>query len=431
MKRIVAILSVVFAYLIIPSVAFAATSSVITDYTNNTLQLITVIASALAVFFLVKGGYLYITSAGNPQSLENAKKTIKNSIIGLLLVLGAHVIVSTLTASLAGTVSNTTTVAIPLSPIETVKPNDGLTQVLIDAISGVLQNIVQSATKPIIDGIITYLTTTPSLLSNSVVFNFWLVIVGITDSLFIVVVALLGLHVMSAESLGFEQVEIRTLLPKIGFAFLGANVSLFLADYVITTCNALVKAVIDSTGGIAQAWIVNAITLPTLSSGQTFSLITLLFLILFLILAIVLLFMYIGRLIFIALAGVLAPLIFLLWVLPKFSDFAEIAVKTYIVTVFVIFVHVIVIQLAASFLAIPANNQNSLLAIAVAIGLFFTLLKIPGMMYQMVFYSSGLRSFRQLGGQIINVISSSNSSSATRSEAASGAVKLARKRVMA
>lgn len=426
MKRIVLLLSVVFAYLSIASPAFGA-SSIITDYTNNTLQLITAIASTLAVFFLVKGGYLYMTSAGNPQTLENAKKTMRNAIVGLLLILGAHVIIGTLTAALTGTASNTNTSAISLSPIETVKPSDGLTQVLIDAISGVLQNIVQSATKPIVDGIITYLTTTPSLLSNSVVFNFWLIVLSITDSLFIVVVALLGLHVMSAESLGFEHVEIRTLLPKISFAFLGANISLFLADYVITTCNVLVKTVINATGGIAHAWIVNAITLPNLQNTQTFSLITLLFLVLFLILAIVLLFLYIGRLIFVALAGVLSPFIFLLWVLPKFSDFAEIAIKTYIVTVFVIFVHVVVIQLAASFLAIPTNNQNSLLAIAVAIGLFFALLKIPGMMYQMVFYSSGIRSFRQLGGQIINVMSTSNSSSETRSQTTS-ALRAVKKR---
>ena len=245
--------------------------------------------------------------------------------------------------------------------------------------------------------------------------HFWLVMLGITDSLFIVVVALLGLHVMSAETLGFEQVEMRHILPRIGLAFLGANVSLFLCDYIIITCNALVKAVIESTGGLNQAWVVNAITVQNLSNTQTLSLITLVFLVIFLILAMLLLFMYVSRLIFISLAAVLSPFIFLLWTIPKFSDFAEISVKSYIVGVFTIFVHVVVIQLASSFLALPIHTDSSLMSIVVAIGLFFTLLKIPQVLMQLVFFTSGIRSIGRMGGSIINILSASNSSSQSRS----------------
>jgi hypothetical protein len=35
-----------------------------------------ILASIATVFFLVRGGYLYITSTGNPVALEEAKKTI-------------------------------------------------------------------------------------------------------------------------------------------------------------------------------------------------------------------------------------------------------------------------------------------------------------------------------------------------------------------
>ena len=94
----------------------------------------------------------------------------------------------------------------------------------------------------------------------------------------------------------------------------------------------------------------DAINPATLITGTT-PLITFIFLILFLMIAIVLLFMYIGRLIMISLGAVLSPLIFLLWIVPKFSDFAEIAIKSYLVTVSVVFVHVVVIQLASSFLS--------------------------------------------------------------------------------
>ncbi len=325
---------------------FAATSSTIVDYTNSTVQLLTLIAGAAAVFFLIKGGYLYITSSGKPDSLENAKRTIKNALIGLILVIASSFIVSTLTNTFNQTSQVTSSGAVQLTDISSVKPSDGLTQVLIDAVNGFLQNLVQSATQPLVNGIMTYLASTPDLLTNQVVMHFWLTILGITDSLFIVVVALLGLHVMSAESFGFEQIELRQLLPRIGLAFLGANVSLFLCDYAVITCNALVKAVIDATGGLNQAWVVNAVTFQNLADVKTLALITLVFLVIFLILAMILLFMLIARLIFISLGAVLSPFIFLLWTLPKFSDFAEIAIKSYLVSVFTIFVYVVVIRLS-------------------------------------------------------------------------------------
>lgn len=412
--RLIASFLGLITYLIIPSSVFAVTTpSEITSYTSNTLQIITVLASAAAALFLVKGGYLYMTSSGKPDVLENAKKTIRNALIGLLLVLGSGLIVSVFQNSFTDHSNTANTAAIQLTPLVPATPSDGLTQVLIDAVNGFMQNMVQSATKPIVDGIFTFLTSTPSVLTNSVIFNFWLVILGITDSLFVLVVALLGLHFMSASTLGFEEVELKQLLPKIGFAFLGANVSLFLADYVITTSNALVQGVLSLTGGLNQAWILNAINLESFQNNTT-PLITLVFLLIFLIVSIVLLLFYITRLIAISLAAVLSPLIFLLWLIPRFSDFAEISIKIYIVTVFTVFVHVVIIQLASSFLILPGNTNNSLISIAVGIGLFFTLLRTPSFLMQLVFYNSGRGIVKKVGGQIMNIMTTNNKSSESR-----------------
>lgn len=405
------------------------TSSEITQYTSDTLNIIILVASSAAVFYLIKGGYHYLSSTGKPEAISQAKKTIRNALLGLVLVLGSGLIISLFQGAVNPTTSGSGS-TIPIAQIETVKPSDGLTQVLIDAVSAFMQNIAQSATKPVVDGILGYLTTTPTVLTNQTILNFWLVILGITDSLFVVMVALLGLHFMSASTFGYEDVQLSQLLPKIGLAFLGANTSLFLANYVIVTANALVKTVLDSTGGLAHAWVVDAINPATLITGTT-PLITLIFLILFLIIAIVLLLMYISRLILISLGAVLSPLIFLLLVIPKFSDFAEIAIKSYVVTVFMVFVHVVIIQLASSFLALPSESGNSLVAIAVAIGLFLTLLKVPSIMMQMVFYNSANRAFRHVGQQVMNIMSSNNSSSATRETAKNAAVKTPRKVVAA
>jgi hypothetical protein len=392
---------------------FAADIPDISSFTSNTLGIITFISAAAAVLFLIKGGYGYITSTGKPEALEDAKKTIKNAVIGLVIVLAAGTIVSLFKNSLNSAAPTGSTGAIALSQIESAQPSEGLVQVLVDAMSGLMQNIIQSGSKPILDGIMNFLTSTPSVLSNSVIVNFWLVTLGIVDSLFVLVVALLGLHLMSASTFGFEETELKVLLPRIGLAFLGANISLFLADYVILTCNTLVSAVLNATGGLNEAWLVNAITLPNVLSRSD-PIITLIFLLLFLGIAVVLLLMYISRLIIVSLGAVLSPFVFLLWTLPKFSDIAEMAVKTYIVSVFMIFVHVVTIQLAASYLVLPGQTPNSLISISVAIGLFFMLIKIPSVMMQMVLFTSGSGAVKKIGGQIMNVISSNNSSSQTR-----------------
>jgi len=233
---------------------------------------------------------------------------------------------------------------------------------------------------------------------------------------------------MSASTFGFEEIELRQLLPRIGLAFLGAHTSLFLADYIIATCNALVSGVLSATGGLNHAWIENALSTQALATGTT-PLITIIFMLLFVIVSVVLLLFYISRLILISLAAALAPFIFLLWTLPKFADTAEFAIKTYFVTVFTVFVHVVIIQLASSLLTLPENTEaNALISILVAVGLFFTLLKTPSLMMQMVLYTSRNGTFKKVGSQIINVISTNSSQ---RSVISNSAVKTPRKVISA
>jgi hypothetical protein len=241
--------------------------------------------------------------------------------------------------------------------------------------------------------------------------------VGITDTLFVLVTALLGLQFMSASTFGFEEIEFKHLLPKLGLAFLGANVSLFLADYSIQASNALVSGVISATGGLNHAWITNAVTVSSLTNG-TAPFIILIFLLIFLIISIVLLLMYISRLIVISLGAVLSPFIFLLWAIPKTSDFAEMAVKGYFVSVFMIFVHVVTIQLAGTFLSLPEQTNNSLISIAVAIGLLLTLLKIPSFMMQLILFSRSMGAVRHVGSQITNVLSADTSNTASKASRA-------------
>jgi hypothetical protein len=50
------------------------------------------IAGLVSAGFFVWGGIGYITSSGNPETLDRSKKTILYSAIGLAIVLGAFVL---------------------------------------------------------------------------------------------------------------------------------------------------------------------------------------------------------------------------------------------------------------------------------------------------------------------------------------------------
>ena len=50
-------------------------------------------AGSIAVIFLIVGGYQYITSRGNEEAMERAKRTIGAAILGIVLVVMAYAIV--------------------------------------------------------------------------------------------------------------------------------------------------------------------------------------------------------------------------------------------------------------------------------------------------------------------------------------------------
>ncbi|MBN2096138.1 hypothetical protein JW752_01930 [Candidatus Peregrinibacteria bacterium] len=58
------------------------------------INLILYASGSVAVFFLVLGGIRYITSFGNQDMMDGAKKTIKYAVIGLLAVILAYAAVT-------------------------------------------------------------------------------------------------------------------------------------------------------------------------------------------------------------------------------------------------------------------------------------------------------------------------------------------------
>ncbi|QQS68749.1 hypothetical protein IPP24_01820 [Candidatus Saccharibacteria bacterium] len=68
----------------------------------NILQAALVVVAYIAIFFIIKGGFMYITSAGSTDGMANAKKTITNAIIGLIICIAAASIVNAIAGLIKG-----------------------------------------------------------------------------------------------------------------------------------------------------------------------------------------------------------------------------------------------------------------------------------------------------------------------------------------
>lgn len=94
MKKAIILNSLLLTALIVPSVAYAQTADVakIENFIKNVIQILVTLSGLIAAGFFVFGGLGYITSTGNPESLDRSKKTLVYSGIGLAIVLGAYVL---------------------------------------------------------------------------------------------------------------------------------------------------------------------------------------------------------------------------------------------------------------------------------------------------------------------------------------------------
>ena len=68
---------------------------------NTVLNLIFGIAGAIAVIFMVMGGIQYMTSGGDKIAVEQSRGRITAAIVGLIIVLGAVLIVNTVLLGVA------------------------------------------------------------------------------------------------------------------------------------------------------------------------------------------------------------------------------------------------------------------------------------------------------------------------------------------
>lgn len=102
MKTLRTLVAGVGANIALTSTAFALSKPPVTSPTGSTSfgdLIVTVInalllfAGAVAVLFLIVGGFRYVVSAGNPDQVEGAKKTILYAVLGLIIIFVAFLAV--------------------------------------------------------------------------------------------------------------------------------------------------------------------------------------------------------------------------------------------------------------------------------------------------------------------------------------------------
>jgi TRAP-type C4-dicarboxylate transport system permease small subunit len=80
--------------LLLASPVYAASADVtkIETFIKSIIQVLVTLAGLISAGFFVWGGVGYITSSGNPETLDRSKKTILYSAIGLTIVFGAFIL---------------------------------------------------------------------------------------------------------------------------------------------------------------------------------------------------------------------------------------------------------------------------------------------------------------------------------------------------
>jgi len=66
----------------------------ITTIALNLIEIALFVVGYIAVFFILYGGFLFMTGGSNPAQVEKARKSILNAVIGLTISIGSIAIVN-------------------------------------------------------------------------------------------------------------------------------------------------------------------------------------------------------------------------------------------------------------------------------------------------------------------------------------------------
>lgn len=354
------------------------------------LSTVTTVATALFALFILIGGLYYMTAATSVERKLHAKDIITKGSVGFLLVLTCS------SAALFLQSAYTDKVVQPAAStdLKLEKVDDSSGNFMTDVIRNFLIDVVKIGDS-LADTLNGFFIKTPLMAETTAVFNVWKTVLVIAVSMFSLVVAIIGFRLMSASVFGFQEGEIRTILPQIAGAFFVMIFSIFIIDFFITIANMMTKALVAGSDNqilitTIKAFIGGAAVVPI--GG-------LLLILVLVILLVLLLLYYLRRLVVLYIGAALSPIIVLCWLLPVFRDFAVLAAKQYLMTIFIIFVHMVILLLAA--VLFSGFGNESILTLLLAIATMSVLLKSSSTINQMVSSSGMTNSMKQMGTTLV------------------------------
>lgn len=78
------------------------TSEIIQTYIGTTVNKILAVVGSLTLIVFVFGGFMWLTSAGNPDRVQTGTNAMLYSVIGLFIIFGAYVILNTVLKGITG-----------------------------------------------------------------------------------------------------------------------------------------------------------------------------------------------------------------------------------------------------------------------------------------------------------------------------------------
>lgn len=270
-------------------------------------------------------------------------------------------------------------------------PTQWVQQVLTAALTALLSGLLNALQQVLAwaSGLHTssfnFVTLTPpaGTYASSAVMTLWRWVVGVADGALVLLTLVGGYNVMLRSTLGTRYASAMELLPRLALAALAANLSLVFASFFIDVNNALCD-------GVGQ------IGLPGYGSlGATAQ--TLAGLLLALIYGIVGFLLVLQMLLRLALLDILivtAPLGLLCWALPQTQEWARLWTSTFVATVLVQFLQVLVLKLGASLILQPTPGQldTAVLTLLAGIADLYLTLKLPGWLRNWALRSVGAAS---------------------------------------
>lgn len=225
---------------------------------------------------------------------------------------------------------------------------------------------------------------TPAFTEISDVRGLWQVVLGVTDTMFVLALLLAGGLIMTSDTFQ-SRYTAKLLIPRLLLAAVLANASLVICSSLTHLDNALVVGILGQNPA-TNSWgtVTGQFASSNLSGGIVFALVAIAAAVMGVFLAIV----YIARDLLLLLLTVLAPLALATHGVPGLDEMARLWWRGYLIGLFVQVAHALLLRVGVMLLVHPAwlgTPASALISALMLVALLYVMFKLPFVAYQWVF----------------------------------------------